>query len=306
MAAIDPLMTLLSEHRPADPVAAFEAGRRALIRQRRQATVIGLVLFLAAILAGGYIGEFFPSKLAAGLPRIGEYFQRTLPTLHWGELLSDSKTQGSVAYWYYRAGSYLVLLWQTAQMAILGTVLGAAAALLLSFPASRNLVRSHWIYHLSRRFLEICRSVPDIVYALCFVWAYGVGPLAGILAMAVHTTGALGKLFSEVNEAVDDKPLEGIRAAGGTWVQIMRFGVLPQVLPNFLSYGLLRLEINIRSASVLGFVGAGGIGQELYYIVSFNYYEELSALVLMIVAAVTLIDLGSERLRSAFLPREAH
>ncbi|MBW8727009.1 MAG: phosphonate ABC transporter, permease protein PhnE, partial [Inquilinus limosus] len=118
----------MSEHRRADSVAAFEAGRRALIRQRRQATVIGLVLFLAAILAGGYIGEFFPSKLAAGLPRIGEYLGRTLPTLHWGELLSDSKTQGSVAYWYYRAGSYLVLLWQTAQMAILGTVLGAAAA----------------------------------------------------------------------------------------------------------------------------------------------------------------------------------
>jgi phosphonate transport system permease protein len=299
-------MTTLSETRPADPVAAFEAGRRALLRQRRRATLVGLVLFLAAVAVSAYVGEFFPSKLAAGLPRIGEYFQRTLPTLSWGELLSDSKTQGSVAYWYYRAGSYLVLLWQTAQMAILGTVLGAAAALLLSFPASRNLVRSNLVYHLSRRFLEICRSVPDIVYALCFVWAYGVGPLAGILAMAVHTTGALGKLFSEVNEAVDDKPLEGIRAAGGTWVQIMRFGVLPQVLPNFLSYVLLRLEINIRSASVLGFVGAGGVGQELYYIVSFNYYEELSALVLMIVAAVTLIDLGSERLRSAFMSREAH
>ncbi|MDR6287965.1 phosphonate transport system permease protein [Inquilinus ginsengisoli] len=299
-------MTILTETRPSDPVAAFEAGRRALARQRRRATLVGLALFLAAVLVGGYVGQFFPSKLAAGLPWIGEYFQRTLPTLHWADLLSDSKTQGSVAYWYYRAGSYAVLLFETAQMAIMGTVLGAVAALLLSFPASRNLVRSHWIYHLSRRFLEICRSVPDIVYALCFVWAYGVGPLAGILAMAVHTTGALGKLFSEVNEAVDDKPLEGIRAAGGTWVQIMRFGVLPQVLPNFLSYVLLRLEINIRSASVLGFVGAGGVGQELYYIVSFNYYEELSALVLMIVAAVTLIDLGSERLRSVFISREAH
>ncbi|MGK9164963.1 phosphonate ABC transporter, permease protein PhnE [Inquilinus limosus] len=299
-------MTTLSETRPSDPVAAFEAGRRALLRQRRRATLLGLALFVAAVLAGAWVGDFSPSKLAAGLPRIGDYIERTLPTLSWGEILSDSKTEGSIAYWYYRAGSYLVLLWQTAQMAILGTVLGASAALLLSFPAARNLVRSHLIYHLSRRFLEICRSVPDIVYALCFVWAYGVGPLAGILAMAVHTTGALGKLFSEVNEAVDEKPLEGIRAAGGTWVQIMRFGVLPQVLPNFLSYALLRLEINIRSASVLGFVGAGGVGQELYYIVSFNYYEELSALVLMIVAAVTLIDLGSERLRSAFLSREAH
>lgn len=299
-------MTALSETPPRDPVAAFEAGRRALLRQRRWATILGLALFVAAIILGGTVGEFFPSKLAAGLPRIGEYLERTLPTLTWGDLLAGTKTKGSFAYWYYRAGSYLVLLWETAQMAIMGTVLGAAAALLLSFPASRNLVRSHLIYHLSRRFLEICRSVPDIVYALCFVWAYGVGPLPGILAMAVHTAGALGKLFSEVNEAVDDKPLEGIRAAGGTWVQVMRFGVLPQVLPNFLSYVLLRLEINIRSAAVLGFVGAGGVGQELYYIVSFNYYEELSALVLMIVAAVTLIDLGSERLRSAFMSREGH
>src|SRR5882757_3943225 len=134
-------MTSMTEDRPRDPVAAFEAGRRVLARQRRRSTVIGLVLFLLAVAIGGYVGEFFPAKLAAGLPRIGEYFQRTLPTLHWGDLLSDSKTQGSIAYWYYRAGSYLVLLAETAQMAIMGTVLGAAMALLLSFPASRNLVR---------------------------------------------------------------------------------------------------------------------------------------------------------------------
>jgi phosphonate transport system permease protein len=135
------------------------------------------------------------------------------------------------------------------------------------------------------------------VFALIFVWAFGVGALAGILAIALHTTGALGKLFAEAMENAAMGPWEGVRAAGGSWAQACRFAVLPQVLPNLLSYALLRFEINLRSASVIGFVGAGGIGEELYKVIAFNYYEEISAIVLLIILAVAAIDMLSERLR---------
>ena len=143
--------------------------------------------------------------------------------------------------------------------------------------------------------------MPDLVYALIFVWAFGVGPLAGILAIAVHTAGALGKLFAEAAENADMRPLDGISAAGGSWAQGVRFAILPQVLPNLLSYALLRFEINVRGASVIGFVGAGGIGQELHTVISFNYYEEISAILVLIVLAVGLIDLASERVRRAVI-----
>jgi phosphonate transport system permease protein len=148
-----------------------------------------------------------------------------------------------------------------------------------------------------RRGLEALRTVPEIVYALIFVWAFGVGALAGILAIMVHTIGAMGKLFSEVIENADMRPWDAVRAAGGTWVHGCRFAILPQVAPNLISYALLRFEINVRGASVIGFVGAGGIGQEIYTVIASNYYEEISAIVLMVILTVTMIDLLSERLR---------
>ncbi len=160
----------------------------------------------------------------------------------------------------------------------------------------------HFIF---RRVLELFRSVPDIVYALILVWTFGVGPLAGILAIALHTVGALGKLFAEVVENADMRPWEAVRAAGGIWAHAVRFAILPQVLPNFLSYVLLRFEINVRGATVIGFVGAGGIGQELYSVISFNYYQEIGAVIVLIILAVSLIDLTSERLRTIAIGRAA-
>jgi phosphonate transport system permease protein len=141
--------------------------------------------------------------------------------------------------------------------------------------------------------------VPDIVYALILVWTFGVGPLAGILAIMLHTVGALGKLFAEVVENCDVGPWDAMRAVGANWAQSVRFGILPQVLPNFLSYVLMRFEINVRGATVIGFVGAGGIGQELYSVISFNYYQEIGAIIVLIVLAVSLIDLTSEKLRTS-------
>ncbi|MFC3123863.1 phosphonate ABC transporter, permease protein PhnE [Pseudoroseomonas globiformis] len=274
-----------------------EDAYRALRRQRRNAGLTGLAILAACLLLAAWVSEFSPAALIDGAPRIGEYFGRILPDLRWAALLSGPDAEGSLAFWFYRLDSWLLLLLQTAQMAALATLGGAAIGLLLAFPAARNLAPSPWLHHLTRRGLEATRTVPEIVYALIFVWAFGVGPLAGVLAIAIHTTGALGKLFSEVIENAEMQPWEGLRASGANWAQACRYAILPQVAPNLLSYALLRFEINVRSASVVGFVGAGGIGQELYQVISFNYYEEISAIVLLIVATVMLIDLLSDRLR---------
>jgi phosphonate transport system permease protein len=132
----------------------------------------------------------------------------------------------------------------------------------------------------------------------------GLGPLAGVLAIAVHSAGSLGKLFAEVNESIDRGPGDGVVAAGGNWPQVIRYAVVPQVMPNFLSYTLLRFEINVREASVLGIVGAGGIGQELYLAVRQFEYQDISAIVLLIVATVAIIDLVCEQIRHRLIGAE--
>jgi phosphonate transport system permease protein len=273
--------------------AAFQAARR----ERRRATLFALAVLAACLYLAGWVSEVSPQVLIDGLPRVSEYFARIMPDLRWATLFADSETEGSLASWFYRWDAWALLLLETANMAALATLGGAAAALLLSFFASRNLALSAWSYQLARRTLEALRTVPEIVYALIFVWAFGVGALAGILAIMIHTTGALGKLFSEVIENADIRPWDAVRASGANWAQACRYAILPQVAPNLISYTLLRFEINVRGASVIGFVGAGGIGQEIYTVISFNYYEEVSAIVLMVILTVMLIDLASERLR---------
>ena len=272
--------------------AAYQAARR----QRRNATLIALAVLTACLLASAWVSEAYPATLLAGLPRIGEYLWRILPSLRWDALLSGTDTEGSLAFWFYRLDSWAWLLFETANMAALATLFGASAALLLAFPAARNL-SGGVPYQLARRFCEAMRTVPEIVFALILVWAFGVGALAGILAITLHTAGALGKLFAEAIENTDMRPWDAARAAGASWPECCRFAILPQALPNILSYALLRFETNIRSASVIGFVGAGGIGEELYKVISFNYYEEISAIILLVILAVAAVDLLSERLR---------
>ncbi len=280
-----------------DAVTRGEAAFRAHRRDRLRITLVGAAIFLACFVAAAWVSEVRPSSLANGLPRVGEYFGKILPDLRWAALFRDWQTEGSLASWFYRADKWALLLLETANMAAMATVVGGTVALVVSFFAARNVARNTWSYHLARRGLEAMRTIPEIVYALILVWAFGIGPLAGIAAIALHTTGALGKLFAEAVENADLKPWDGVRAAGGTWSQAARFAILPQVAPNFLSYLLLRFEVNVRGASVIGFVGAGGIGQELYLVIAQNYYEEISAIVLMIVAVVVMVDLLSDRLR---------
>ena len=189
-------------------------------------------------------------------------------------------------------------------MAFTATVVGTTIGGLLSFVASSNLMKNYLLFFISRRSLEIARTVPDIVWAMIFIYPFGVGPLAGVLALIVHTTGAQGKLFSEVNENCDFKPIEGIRAAGGNWFEEIRFAVYPQVLPNFLSYSFWRLALNVQAATVMGFVAAGGIGYELITAIKLMYFLDVGAILLMIIGTVFMIDMISEKCRHYFIGKE--
>lgn len=286
-------------------IARIEHQFRANRRRSQRVTIVSLAALVVALLVSARISEAYPASLIAGLPRVGEYFERLLPTLHFFKLLDGPKVEGSLAFWFYRLPSWAWLLFETSQMALLATLAGACVALPVCFAASANLVPHRGVYRVARRSLELLRSVPDIVYALIFVWAFGIGPLAGILAIALHTTGALGKQFAEVVENADMGPWDGVRATGANWVQCIRAAILPQVLPNFVSYALLRFEINVRGATVIGFVGAGGIGQELYTVISLNYYDEIGAILALIIAAVAMIDIVSEQLRHAAIGKQA-
>jgi phosphonate transport system permease protein len=290
----------------------FEARFARLRRSRRTETLLVCAILCLLVAVSVVSTEFYPSSVAAGLPRIGEYFVKLfsvvpergadpVPVLAFSHLFGGVKQPQSFAYWFYRIGTYATLLWQTVQMAVLATVMGFTGACVLSFLASRNLVRNGAAFWITRRLLELMRSIPQVVLAFILVWPFGIGPLAGILAIAIHTTGALGKLFSEVNENADMRSMEGMRAAGGNWLEAVRYGMVPQVLPGFLSYTLLRFEINVRSSTIIGFVGAGGIGQEFRRVIGFNIYEEVSAIAILILIIVMVLDLASERIRARFI-----
>ncbi len=268
-------------------------------RSRRWRSAVFALLFLLAVAGSCHVGEVSVPQFIDGLPGLFNYVRETIPPLHWHTMPADLKS------WYWGLGKWISLLWDTLLMAFLGTLIGSVGAFLICFPASRNLMGNYPVYFLCRRLMELARGVPDLVYALVFVFSFGLGPLPGVLAMAIHSVGALGKLFSEVNENINPMPIEGVKAAGGNWLQIIRYAVVPQVLPNFISYTLLRFEINVRAASVIGFVGAGGIGQELMFVIRQFIYVDISAIVILIIAAVILIDVGCESLRHRIIVGQA-
>jgi|TARA_B000000437_G_scaffold217647_1_gene195559 phosphonate transport system permease protein len=268
-----------------------------LIGKKRFWNLSLIVLIFIGVILSSKIIDINGSNLLNGMPRLGDYISQILPSIEINKLFLGSKDQGSIAYWYFNLPKYLKLLFETFNMALLATIVGSALALFLSFLAAKNTSPNSLLFFTIRRMLEFFRGVPEIIFAILFVWVLGIGPLAGIIAMTLHTTGSLGKLFSEVHENSNNKPIEALKASGGNWLSEMKFGLLPQVLPNLISYALLRFEINIRASTILGFVGAGGIGQELYLVINFNYYEEVSAIILLIILTVISIDLLSGYLR---------
>ena len=188
----------------------------------------------------------------------------------------------------------------TLQIALWGTLLAVIAAVPMALLCSTNIAPA-WVYQPVRRAMDACRAINEMVFAMLFIVAVGLGPFAGVLALAVHTTGTLAKLFSEAVEAIDPRPVEGIRATGAHKLVEIIFGVIPQVMPLWLSFALYRFESNVRSASVVGMVGAGGIGVVLFEVIRGFQYAQTSAVLLILVITVTLIDLLSAFLRKRFI-----
>ena len=281
---------------PILPAAQAEVlGRRyaGAIVARRARMVVGLVVVAGLAILSGWMAEIRPGTFVANIGNFTNYIAQILPPLTLSNLGPD------LAAWYWNLPKWLGLLGETLLIAYLGTLAGAIGAFALCFLASANLVRSPAIRFAARRSLEFCRTVPEIVFALIFVIAFGLGPIVGVMPLAIHTVGALGKLFAEIVENIDMKPVEGLHASGASWVEMVRFAVVPQVLASFASYTLLRFEVNVRSAGVMGFVGAGGIGMEFLVAIRNFYYSDISAILLLIIVTVTAIDLGTERLRHA-------
>ncbi|MBV9079287.1 MAG: phosphonate ABC transporter, permease protein PhnE [Methylobacteriaceae bacterium] len=276
---------------PKGQAHALLAGYRQATGAKRIQLALGAGVAAILLAASGWMAEVRPGTFIDNLGNFTSYLSAITPTLRVETLGPD------IASWYWGWRKWLGLLAETVLIAYLGTFAGAIGAFLLCFLASANLVRSKAVRFAARRTLEFCRTVPEIVFALIFVIAFGLGPIVGVLALAIHTVGALGKLFSEIVENIDMKPVEGLTASGASFPETVRFAVVPQVLASFASYALLRFEINVRSAGVMGFVGAGGIGMEFLVAIRNFYYSDVSAILLLLVVTVATIDLGTEWLR---------
>lgn len=195
---------------------------------------------------------------------------------------------------------YLHEMVVTLHIALWGTVLAIVAAVPLGLLSAHN-VAPPWVHQPVRRMMDLCRAINEMVFAMLFIVAVGLGPFAGVLALFVHTTGTLAKLFSEAVEAIDERPVEAIRAMGAHKMAEVVYGIFPQVMPLWLSYSLYRFESNVRSASVVGMVGAGGIGVVLYEVIRGFQYAQTCAVLLMLAVTVTVIDMFSAWLRKRFI-----
>lgn len=217
------------------------------------------------------------------------------------DLLRDGGNMGEYARGFFPPDfsdwrHYVTELVVTLQIALWGTALAIACSVPLALLASAN-ITPWWVHQPVRRLLDGCRAINEMLFALLFVVAVGLGPFAGVLALWVHTTGVLAKLFSEAVEAIDPQPVEGIRATGAHPLAEIVYGVIPQVMPLWISYALYRFESNVRSASVVGMVGAGGIGMVLWDVIRGFAYAQTAAVLIMLVVSVSLIDVASSRLR---------
>lgn len=195
---------------------------------------------------------------------------------------------------------YLKEMVVTLHIALWGTALAILAAVPMGLMSASNIVPI-WVYQPVRRLMDACRATNEMVFAMLFIVAVGLGPFAGVLALFVHTTGTLSKLFSEAVEAIDPRPVEGIRVTGAHKLAEIAYGVIPQVMPLWLSYSLYRFESNVRSASVVGMVGAGGIGVVLFEVIRGFQYGQTCAVLILLVVTVSLIDMVSAWLRQRFI-----
>lgn len=228
------------------------------------------------------------SELAGGMPQIGDFLSRSVPP----DL------------------NILPRLWapalETIQIAIWGTLLSVLLALPLSFIAASNLHSWNWLRRVTRQFMNVIRSINELILALVFVSAVGLSPFPGVLALALHGMGMLGKFFAEAIEEIDDGPLQALRSAGASQLQIIAFGVVPQVITAWIAVVLYRFEVNLRSATVLGMVGAGGLGFELVSSLKLFRYQETATCIIVITIMVITADMASNWLRSRIQQGSRH
>jgi len=260
-----------------------------MIRRKRMYGGILLVIFIALMSSGWWLAdERNAGGFWGGLHQIGDF-----PA----EVLSEA--------WEKRAAlprlfvAHVPALIETLNIAAVATLIGALMAMALSLLATRGLARWPRLIPLFRRSMDALRAIPEIVIALVLIYILGGGPVPAVIAIALHTGGALGKLFSEVAENADPKPVEGLASVGAIWSQRMMLGVLPQVAPNWLSYALLRFEINVRASAILGFVGEGGIGHDLKLAMQWGQgrYDQVVAIFLLLFLAIVVIDRVSDHFR---------
>jgi phosphonate transport system permease protein len=261
------------------------------MEKRRRLYSATVILVLLAILISGYslANQMNSGSFVNGLQKFFEY-----P----GEIVLEAWHAGGA--FFPLLLRFFPALIETLNIAGAATLIGGAAAVMLAFLGSNNLgVQPLIVIPVVRRMMDAMRAFPELIIALFLIFILGSGPVPAMIAVAFHTAGALGKLFSEVNENVDSKPIEGLHSCGASWLQRMRFGVLPQVLPNYLSYFMLRFEINVRASAILGFVGAGGIGTELRRTIGWGQGAgaETAALFLLLILSIFVIDQTSSSMR---------
>ncbi|KEJ87886.1 phosphonate ABC transporter, permease protein PhnE [Sulfitobacter donghicola] len=260
------------------------------MRSKRIMNMILLVLFFGLLISGFRTAD---DRNAGGFwDGLGNVFDFPM------DVFSEAVERAHLLPGYLL--KYLPSLIETINIAAASTLLGGLLALVFSLLVTRGLAPVPWLVSPLRRVLDILRAVPEIVIALVLIYLLGGGPIPAMIAIALHTVGALGKLFSEVNENASLKPVEGLASVGSSWSQRMWLGVVPQVAPNYLSYALLRFEINIRASAILGFVGAGGIGYDLRNTMSWGQgkFDEAAAIFLLLFLTIVVVDQISSTLRN--------
>jgi len=263
----------------------------------RQLYSMLVVLLVGAVLIAGY-GQSNSMNSGSFLNGLSKFFDYP------GEIAIEAwESRGEFFALLYR---FLPALIETLNIAGAATVLGGIGALVLAFLGTRGLDVWPAAIPTVRRTMDIMRAFPELIIALFLIFVLGTSPVPAMIAVAFHTSGALGKLFSEVNENIDRKPIDGLKACGANWLQRMRFAVLPQVLPNYLSYFMLRFEINVRASAILGFVGAGGIGSELRRTIGWGKGagDETMALFVLLIFSIFVIDQTSSYLRRMMVSSE--
>jgi len=299
-------------------LARIEQDWRDLANARRRSTILGLTILAALVAASLW---FANESNAAGfwerLPHIADFVGYLWPEAwdknHWSDIWRamfdlgtpyadgtqrTNYTDGRVfIYGGYYVPLYFYLMFVTVNIALLSTLVGFVLGFALCFLAATNVTTNTALRFVVRRVLEFLRAFPEIVIAVLWASILSLGPIPAIIAIATHTTGALGKLFYEVVENADGKPSEGLAAVGAGWLQRIRYGLVPLVLPNFLSYALLRFEINIRESTIIGAVGGGGIGDELRLAISRGFGPKATAMMILLFVTVVIIDRVSAMLR---------